>query len=101
MYRASGALFRTMETVVEEKPLCLATSRIVTVALFRSNFSSVERIDSALNPCGCWRTLHQRVKSVSSSSVRCFVILLLLVGGRAGAAQALQPAQTQKSPSAA
>ena len=31
MYRASGALFRTMETVVEENPLDLATSRIVAV----------------------------------------------------------------------
>ena len=102
MYRASGALFRTIETVVDEKPLCLATSRIVTVELFRSSFSSVERIavnESALNPWGCWRTLHQRVKSVSSVSLRFVVILLLFVGGRARPAQALQQAQ-QKSPSA-
>jgi hypothetical protein len=31
MYRARGALFRTIETVVEEKPLSFATSRIVTI----------------------------------------------------------------------
>jgi hypothetical protein len=31
MYRASGALFRTMETVAGEKPLAFATSRIVIV----------------------------------------------------------------------
>src|SRR5271170_3786266 len=30
MYRASGALFRTMETVAEENPLRSATSRMVT-----------------------------------------------------------------------
>src|SRR4029077_9084562 len=29
-----GALFKTMETVVEEKPLSLATSRMVTIELF-------------------------------------------------------------------
>src|SRR5271154_4489095 len=32
MYRASGALFRTMETVAEENPLRSATSRMVTAA---------------------------------------------------------------------
>jgi len=32
MYRASGALFSTMETVAEENPLRSATSRIVTAA---------------------------------------------------------------------
>src|SRR5882672_3627831 len=36
MYRASGALFSTMETVVEENPLSLATSRIVTMNPFPS-----------------------------------------------------------------
>lgn len=97
MYRANGALFRTMETVVEEKPLCLATSRIVTVELFRSSLLSVERIDSALNPCRCWRTLHQRVKSVSSSSLRFLVIFLLFVGGQTGIAQT----QKSQSPSTA
>src|SRR5579872_756556 len=94
MYRARGALFSTMETVVEEKPLCLATSRIVTMELLRSSLSSVERIDSALNPCRCWRTLHQRVKSVSSSSLRFSVTFLLFAGIQAGLAQ------TQKSQSA-
>jgi hypothetical protein len=32
IYRARGALLKTMETVVGEKPLLLATSRMVTVA---------------------------------------------------------------------
>jgi hypothetical protein len=32
MYRASGALFKTIDTVVEEKPLSFATSRMVTIA---------------------------------------------------------------------
>jgi hypothetical protein len=32
MRRASGALFRTMETVAEENPLRWATSRMVTAA---------------------------------------------------------------------
>jgi hypothetical protein len=31
MYRASGALFRTIDTVVEENPLSFATSRMVTI----------------------------------------------------------------------
>jgi hypothetical protein len=30
MYRASGALFNTIDTVAEENPLLFATSRIVT-----------------------------------------------------------------------
>jgi hypothetical protein len=34
IYRASGALFRTMDTVDAEYPLLRATSRIVTTALF-------------------------------------------------------------------
>src|SRR2546423_5157788 len=34
MYRANGALFRTMETVAGEKPLDFATSRIVIVWFF-------------------------------------------------------------------
>src|SRR6266852_3808152 len=34
IYRDSGALFRTMETVDAEYPLLRATSRIVTTALF-------------------------------------------------------------------
>src|SRR6266568_785168 len=34
MYRASGALFSTIDTVVEENPLSFATSRIVTIATF-------------------------------------------------------------------
>jgi hypothetical protein len=33
IYLASGALFRTMDTVADEKPLSVATSRIVTVEL--------------------------------------------------------------------
>jgi len=32
MYRARGALFRTMETVADENPLRSATSRMVTAA---------------------------------------------------------------------
>src|ERR1700687_4880330 len=32
IYRASGALFRTMDTVAGENPLCVATSRIVTAS---------------------------------------------------------------------
>src|SRR3984893_13348776 len=32
MYRANGALFSTMDTVADEKPLCVATSRIVTAS---------------------------------------------------------------------
>jgi hypothetical protein len=32
MYRANGALFRTIDTVVEENPLSFATSRMVTIA---------------------------------------------------------------------
>jgi hypothetical protein len=31
MYLASGALFSTIDTVAEEKPLAVATSRMVTV----------------------------------------------------------------------
>src|SRR5580765_1702531 len=31
MYRAKGALFNTIDTVVEEKPLSFATSRMVTI----------------------------------------------------------------------
>src|SRR5689334_16973669 len=42
MYRASGASFRTMETVEEEKPLCLATSRIVTRELPVSEVPALE-----------------------------------------------------------
>src|SRR3984957_5155384 len=91
MYRDRGALFRTMETVVNEKPLCLATSRIVTVELFRPGILSVERIDSALNPCGCWRTLHQRVKSVSSFGLR-FVVMFVLLAGCQAAPQAQKSA---------
>jgi hypothetical protein len=34
MYRARGALFKTMEIVVDEKPLALATSRIVAAERF-------------------------------------------------------------------
>jgi hypothetical protein len=34
MYRASGALFSTMETVAGEKPLAWATSLIVTIFTF-------------------------------------------------------------------
>src|SRR2546425_2713417 len=34
MYRARGALFKTMETVEDEKPLALATSRIPTMEDF-------------------------------------------------------------------
>src|SRR5580704_18440630 len=34
MYRANGALLSTMETVAGEKPLCVATSRMVTAAFF-------------------------------------------------------------------
>src|SRR5438876_874653 len=34
MYRASGALFNTMETVAGEKPLACATSRMVTLSTF-------------------------------------------------------------------
>src|SRR5579871_6658679 len=35
IYRARGALLRTMETVVAEKPLSSATSRMVMLALGR------------------------------------------------------------------
>jgi hypothetical protein len=38
MYRASGALFSTIETVADENPLAVATSRIVTAALLRLLF---------------------------------------------------------------
>src|ERR1700743_2384163 len=34
IYRARGALLRTIETVAGEKPLCVATSRIVTAEFF-------------------------------------------------------------------
>src|SRR5689334_6172124 len=34
MYRASGALFNTIETVAGENPLCVATSLIVTAWFF-------------------------------------------------------------------
>src|ERR1700719_4827853 len=34
MYRARGALFSTIDTVAGEKPLCVATSRMVTAAFF-------------------------------------------------------------------
>src|ERR1700758_374476 len=37
MYRASGALFSTIDTVVEENPLSFATSRMVTMATSRRN----------------------------------------------------------------
>lgn len=54
-----------METVVEEKPLSFATSRIVTIASF------LPLLDSAgdhLKYNGCWRTLQQRVQRVSSTA---------------------------------
>src|ERR1700733_10507431 len=43
MYRASGALFSTIETVAEENPLRSATSRIVTAADFLREASGTRR----------------------------------------------------------
>jgi hypothetical protein len=40
MYRESGALFRTIETVADAKPLSFATSRIVTAERCRFVLSS-------------------------------------------------------------
>src|ERR1019366_5135765 len=78
---ASGALFRTMETVAEENPLRSATSRMVTAAdcerlrvgsdvrrnfadeAFRVGFESADSMDS-LNLASCWRTLQDDESSV-------------------------------------
>src|ERR1700724_3067591 len=100
MYRARGALFRTIDTVVDEKPLSLATSRMVTVALFISNFSRFDRVVPGLNSCCCWRTLQQRVESVSSSTMRVLRIFLLLAFCQGGSTRAMQQGQTQKAHSA-
>jgi tetratricopeptide (TPR) repeat protein len=88
-----------METVVDEKPLSFATSRIVIVAAFIASFSSFDRIvvnHLGLNSCGCWRTLQQRVQSVSSSTIRFLLTVLLLVPWQAGHSQTTQLAQSQQ-----
>src|ERR1700680_917235 len=89
-----------METVVDEKPLSFATSRIVTVAPFIPRVSSFDHgtvNDRGLNSCCCWRTLQQRVKPVSSSTLRFWLIFLLLASSQVGRTQAMQQAQAQKS----
>src|SRR5579859_712932 len=51
MYRASGALFSTMETVAGEKPVALATSRMVTSPrLFRAFIRRLARLSSGDKP---------------------------------------------------
>src|SRR5271170_7257894 len=91
-----------METVVEEKPLSFATSRIVTVASFIASMSSLDRIavnHRGLNSRSCWRTLQQRVKLVSSSNMRFLLIFLLFASLPLVRAMAKQqsPAQTSQS----
>src|SRR5580692_9041355 len=88
-----------METVVDEKPLSFATSRIVIVAAFIASFSSLDRIGvnhRSLNSCCCWRTLQQRVKPVSSSTIRFLLMLLLLASWQVVCAQPIQSPQTQQ-----
>lgn len=49
MYRAKGALFRTIETVVDENPLAFATSRIVAVGpLALDRFTNGSHAEMAL-----------------------------------------------------
>jgi tetratricopeptide (TPR) repeat protein len=72
-----------METVVEENPLSFATSRIVTIRLFILKGAEIENgvrsaAQGSLNSLGCWRTLHQRVKPVSSLRFQLLVIFPLL-----------------------
>src|SRR5579863_1770855 len=87
-----------METVVEEKPLSLATSRMVTIealspapntrrlargkspelkprsrnrrARLRFSLSYHDRRIPQLNSSGCWRTLQQRLQPVSSAGIK-------------------------------
>src|SRR5580692_8087579 len=87
-----------METVVDEKPLSFATSRIVTVSTFIASLSSLARIavnHRGLNSCCCWRTLQQRVKRVSSSNMRFLLVFVLFVSRQTAHTLAMQQAQTQ------
>src|ERR1700689_334235 len=79
-----------METVVEENPLSLATSRIVTMVLFiRGRFQAGDGLKSGER----WRTLQQRVKAVSSSGLRCAVMVLVLACGKGTIARPMEPVQ--------
>src|SRR5450755_4340434 len=50
IYRASGALFSTIDTVAGEKPLCVATSRMVTASFFvLDRFTGVDASTGAGN----------------------------------------------------
>src|SRR5580704_15914829 len=92
-----------METVVDEKPLSFATSLIVTVSAFIARFSSLARIamnHRGLNSCCCWRTLQQRVKAVSSATMRFLLMFLWLAAAQAASATGMQQAQTRKPGSA-
>src|SRR5579859_3599642 len=51
IYRASGALFNTIETVAGENPLCVATSRIVTVWFFSLDRFTVALRLSQISQC--------------------------------------------------
>src|SRR5271167_1436887 len=92
-----------METVVDEKPLSFATSLMVTVSAFIASFSSLARIavnHRGLNSCCCWRTLQQRVKAVSSITMRFLLMFLWLASAETAGAHAMQQVQAQKTSSA-
>src|SRR6202022_420424 len=106
IYRDSGALLSTIETVVDENPLSLATSRMVTI----ESLTLEERISNNPGTSLCkppalkfskeffrarvllgsvvliqgerWPTLQQRVQAVSSIRItsEIFICLLLLCG---------------------
>src|SRR5271165_6486829 len=89
-----------MDTVVDEKPLSLATSRIVTATIFISSLSYLCRVatnDGGLNSRCRWRTLQQRAQPVSSSTMRLLLIFVLLACGLASCAQPMLQAQAQPS----
>jgi tetratricopeptide (TPR) repeat protein len=76
---------------------------MVTVSAFIASFSSLARIavnHRGLNSCCCWRTLQQRVKAVSSITMRFLLMFLWLASARAADAHGMQQAQTQKPGSA-
>src|SRR5579871_797516 len=86
MYLANGALFRTIDTVVEENPLSFATSRIVTMtgALHWDRESRWPRNSVSLSEFRGWLEFtpaladttaesYTSVKSVNQIGMFCFV----------------------------
>src|SRR6267378_616749 len=73
MYRASGALFSTIETVAGEKPLDFATSRIVMVRFllltrFTGSGASTDIIILLESPDMQWALLHSEPHSAGTSN---------------------------------